>query len=146
MLMGEIEIMAKLIYLRYSSVMTTENELEIYEKIIWYGFEHDDFIPDVYNMLLLLNKYNMIDLKEELDKLRDKYKRGDYYRSFCFFFEGIEMYRRVDNRMIIFFEKLLEIDFEDESFLFLQKIIRLVKGLLFLHSKRVKIERIRRLS
>ena len=131
-----------------------ENIIGTYKNICNYGFRDEDNIEFINKMYLFLKKiiklFNKDDITDKLDEIRLKYlniKNKNFYIGFCFFAEGMRLLERSDNLLYKFLYHISDIDFKsiitDKVFLdgclFLQRIIRLIKEVLFIHWKKNEI-------
>jgi hypothetical protein len=111
------------------------------------------FSYDVNNFINKVNKY-LIDViniysenKEEvllkLNEIKKKYDRDNlrFYNGFCFLAEGVKLLERTDNFLYKFLLKISFIELENDGFLFVQKILILMRELFILHDKRLKCTR-----
>lgn len=131
-----------------------ENIIGTYENICKQGFKEDDNKDFIESMYLFINKliklFNKEDVSYLLDEIKLKYlnlRNKNFYIGFCFFAEGMKLLESSDNLLYKFLYHISDIDFKiiisDKVFLdgclFLQRIIRLIKEVLFIHWKKNEI-------
>lgn len=135
-----------------------ENVFGTYKNICHYGFDSDDhieFIEKVDNYIRKIIKlFNEEDVSYFLDEIKEKYinyKKRNFYIAFCFLAECIQLLARTGNMLYKFLINISEFDFKsviknDNSFLegciFVQRMLKLMKEVIFLHWKRIKTTRL----
>lgn len=135
-----------------------ENIIGTYKNIYNYGFENDDssLIDNIDKYLRkIIRLFNEYDVSSELDIIKEKYisnKRKTFYVAFCFFSEGVELLAKTNNMLYNFIINICDVDFINlikndmillDSFLFIQRLIRLIRDVIYLHWKKIKICKLR---
>lgn len=149
------EINSGVLFNNLSDDKLEENTYGTYKNICNYGFYSDDnnqFVENIdkylRKIIRLFNEYNC---ENELNNIKEKYDRLDnksFYTVFCFMCEGIELLARTENMLYKFLIFISDIDFKNvikndnyflESCIFVQRLVKLFREVIFLHWKRRKI-------